>query len=354
MKQEDLNKILEAAAKAPSGDNVQPWRFEIIGDNSDRLKVYNDPAVDNSLYNYRQTASFIAHGALIKNIEIAALHLGYTCNYADVSGQPNLVADITLTAVTPQPQELYESIFLRATNRKPYRTEKILSQITDLANRFGSSNADPQIKIIDDPALVEQVAAIVSLNEKLVLENYYLHKFLFDHVTWNAGQASAHPQGLYLKTLEISKPAEIVFKIASKWSRVTLFNRFGLSKKVAKENFEVYKKSGGFAAVLVNSAEQPDLLGIGKIIQEFWLSLTKRGFYAHPLTGIIFLNHAIELGIQHYLSEKEITEIKKAYVALEDLFGAKGKHILFLMRIGTAAAPSAYSGRISFKSLMKS
>ena len=64
----DIKKILEAAVHAPSGENCQPWRFEIRGD---EIGVFNLPKKDQSLYNEGQMASYVAHGALIENILIA-------------------------------------------------------------------------------------------------------------------------------------------------------------------------------------------------------------------------------------------------------------------------------------------
>lgn len=63
---EDIKKILEAAVQAPSGDNSQPWRFE-IRDRDGEIRIFNIPERDKSLYNYGQMASCVAHGALIEN-----------------------------------------------------------------------------------------------------------------------------------------------------------------------------------------------------------------------------------------------------------------------------------------------
>jgi nitroreductase len=119
---EAISKIIEAGIRAPSGDNCQPWRFEV---KDNRISIYNIPDRDNSLYSWGQRASYIAHGALIENMTIAAAHLGYAAKIKlfPESRDPNLVARLTLEQPAP-PEEgaLYEAIFARATNRKPYRS----------------------------------------------------------------------------------------------------------------------------------------------------------------------------------------------------------------------------------------
>ena len=93
----DFEKIIEAGSRAPSGDNSQPWLFD-IDDNS--IVIYNNVNRDSSLYNYNQTASLIAIGACIENMIIAAGHFGYTADlvlFPDLSVSTK-VAIINLSA----------------------------------------------------------------------------------------------------------------------------------------------------------------------------------------------------------------------------------------------------------------
>ena len=69
-----LRAIIQAAIQAPSGDNLQPWRFEYDGE---KLFLFQDSARDTSLYNVRQLASYIASGASLENIQLAASAHGY-------------------------------------------------------------------------------------------------------------------------------------------------------------------------------------------------------------------------------------------------------------------------------------
>ena len=121
-----VKQILEAAIRAPSGDNVQPWKFQ-VSKNFTRIELYNLPEKDNSYYNFNQMASYIAHGAVIENIVIASGHLG--CN-AEVKLFPdakdkNLVARINLSLAEPQVDTLYPAIFDRYTNRFQYKQYNI-------------------------------------------------------------------------------------------------------------------------------------------------------------------------------------------------------------------------------------
>lgn len=44
---EDIKKILDAAVQAPSGENCQPWRFEI---RDSEIRIFNISERDQSLF----------------------------------------------------------------------------------------------------------------------------------------------------------------------------------------------------------------------------------------------------------------------------------------------------------------
>ena len=65
-----LQRILERARWAPSGDNTQPWRFEILGE--DHVVVHGYDTRDHVVYDLDGHASQLAVGALLETIQIAA------------------------------------------------------------------------------------------------------------------------------------------------------------------------------------------------------------------------------------------------------------------------------------------
>ena len=74
MQHETLQQILELARWAPSGDNAQPWRFEIV--DAQTIRIHGFDTRDHVLYDYDGRPSQIAHGALIETLRIAASGFG--------------------------------------------------------------------------------------------------------------------------------------------------------------------------------------------------------------------------------------------------------------------------------------
>lgn len=64
-----FQRLVRAGSLAPSGDNLQPWSFTT---ENNSLLVGHDPDRDHALFNVRDLASYIALGAVLENIAIAA------------------------------------------------------------------------------------------------------------------------------------------------------------------------------------------------------------------------------------------------------------------------------------------
>ena len=84
MSRDTLSQILDLARWAPSGDNEQPWRFEIVDDNL--IRVHGFDTRDHVLYDYDGHASHIAQGALLETMRIAATGFGLKTSWIALSG----------------------------------------------------------------------------------------------------------------------------------------------------------------------------------------------------------------------------------------------------------------------------
>jgi nitroreductase len=65
-----LEQILELARWAPSGDNTQPWRFEVLDER--RLVVHGHDTRDHCVYDLDGHPSQMSIGALLETMAIAA------------------------------------------------------------------------------------------------------------------------------------------------------------------------------------------------------------------------------------------------------------------------------------------
>lgn len=347
--QEDIKKIIEAGIQAPSGENCQPWRF---GVHNNQLSIFNIPERDQSLYNYQQRGSYIAHGALIENILIASSQLGYSTTltlFPNSIGDKNLIATVILNQSQPREETLFPYIWKRSTNRKPYKTVPLgEEQKIQLINTARDVTSGAEVRFIEDRERIQSLAKALSVNEKLIFENQHLHDFFFSHINWNESEDWAKRIGFYIKTLELPPEAQKVFPIMKHWYLARILNRIaGVSKKAAEGNAMLYTASAAFGAILIPNPTPENFISAGRLMQPLWLQATKMGLSIQPVTGIAFLMPRILAGQTTNFSSEQVNLITRAYNVIKTAFGIKDETIAMLFRIGQGDSPTARSSRLS-------
>ena len=351
-----INKIIESAIIAPSGENCQPWRFEIAGQ---KILLFNCPERDQSAYNWEQRASLVSHGAAIENMAITAHQLGQTLDiklFPD-SNQPNLVAtlEVRLAGDSARSSDsLYPFLEKRCTNRKPYAVSASLPPEEKQDLEAGSSES-VTITILDDKTKIGEIAMAASVGEKVLFENRRLHDFFFGHVSWTKQEDEEKRTGFFIETLELPLPAKVGFKLFKHWSALNIANKIiGASKVVAKENAKNYTASSGFGAVSVNSKRPEDFIAVGRVLERAWLTATKLGLSFQPVTGVIWFQRRLENGEGDWFSENHKNLIGEAYRKIFSAFGLQNSQTLAMMfRVGRSTPPSARSLRFPFDKFVK-
>ncbi len=341
---EIISTLISFGIQAPSGENCQPWGFKI---KENKLEIWNIPESDQSLYNFEQKGSLVAHGALIENIIIAGRSLGQALNYTlfPDTGQPNFVVDFRLTPATPSPEKLFTFIEKRATNRRAYDQAPLLPEECGALEAAGQG----QVVVKTDRASVEKLASVVSLNERLIFENKLLHNFFFSHIRWTAEEEARNSTGFYLKTLELSPQEAKGFNILRHWPVVSVLSKLGLGKKVAAENSKKYLCAGAFAIVTAPTNSARDLVEAGRVAERMWLTATQLGLSVQPMTGLLFLWQKILAGKVAELSPRHQEMIREAVSNIRNQFGLTDSSdtIVMLFRLGHGEPPSARSGRLA-------
>lgn len=345
--QEAIKKILEIAIHAPSGENCQPWRFEVSGD---RVRIFNLPERDNSLYNWGQRASFVAHGALIENITIAAVYFGYRASarlFPDPQDQ-NFIAIVELEKLSsPVVDPLFSFIDKRITNRKPYQDVPISPKEREEILSASAEIKGPELLLVESKEKIKALARAAAANEEVLFGNKLMHHFFFSHINWTEDEEKQKRIGFYTKELELDPKQLGAFKIFRHWPALKIMNIIGVNKSIAKENAKVYEAASAMGAVVTNSDSPRDFITAGRMLERVWLKITGLGLSFQPLTGILFLKLGLKNGGMDALSQKHIQLVENMYQVMQESFGVdQYKTIAMMFRIGKADAPSARSLRL--------
>ena len=342
-----INKILEAGIRAPSGENAQPWRFKLEGET---IWLFNDSESDQSLYNYQQNGSFVAHGAAIENMILAAGLLGCVVDVVLFPRSKNLqcVARMTVRQGATRNDPLAMVISKRTTNRKHYDASPLTPmERSELVGAIGAAGGAVRIKLTEDRQEIGLLAKAASANETMLITNRHIHDFFFSHVRWTERENNLQPNGFYIKTLELKPPQEAGFKLFRYWFAAHFFAAIGAARTIGKENEAIYATASAMIAIVAKGKSPSQLVLCGRALERVWLSATRLGLSVQPATGALFLAESVMGAQRESFSTAQQRELLGARrVIYETLKIQEGEeHIAVLIRIGRGGDPSARAAR---------
>lgn len=349
----EIERILEAGNSAPSGENCQPWHFVVHGSS---IEVHLLPERDQSAYSWGQRASYLANGAAIENMVIAASAEQFRADvkYFPSAHDPHHVATITLVfdrAVNLDSLAPY--IAKRITNRKKYKTTPLTDHERETLRRAATEGGDNHFSLVEGREDIKILARVGSTNEEVMLANKALHQFFFSHVSWTKEEDDKKKVGFYIKTLELPPPAEFMFKRFKNWSTMRLFNVFRFNRVVAVQNGTTNATATAIGAVLCSGCGPSDFVTAGRTVERIWLSATSLGLSMQPLVGTLFFYLRLRFESGNFFSKKERILIENAYTVAEKILRADQKHIAFMFRIGRGDSPSAHAIRFPLKDAVR-
>lgn len=349
-----LADILESARWAPSGDNTQPWRFEVIDDHHLAINAFDTR--DHCVYDLDGHPSQMALGALLETLAIAASAHGMHAEFrrcTELSDtHPRYVA--TLNPQDQPPDPLFPCIRTRSVQRRPMRTTPLTAaQKTALQHAAGNACS---IRWFDTRAQRRQLARLMFDNAKLRLtlpEAYTVHR---DIIQWRSrysdDKVPDQALGLDAMTLRLMR------WVMASWQRVAFFNTYLSGHLVPRIEMDLLPGLFCAAHFAILSARAPqtidDYVAAGRAVQRFWLTATHLGLQLQPeMTPLIFGRYVREQRTFSRLPGMMDTATELS-ARLSRLMGdSPVERVVFLGRIGHGPPAASRSLRLSLERLVE-
>ena len=347
-----IESILERARWAPSGDNSQPWRFEICSEK--HVAVHAFDTRRHCVYDIDGEASQLAVGALLETMRICASAHRLRTRTARRPESPDEfpVIDVWFDddpAIGRDP--LDEVVPVRSVQRKPLRTRPLRAE--EKASLEASVGPDCSVLWFESLSDRRRWAWLAAQNAKIRLttpESYAVHSAIID---WDRQFSESRVPD---QALGASKPTLMLMRWAmAKWSRIAFLNRF-LGGTVAPR-IEMDLLPGLFCAAhfAIVSRSKPagidDRLAAGAAVQRFWLTATQAHLQLQPqYTPLVFAQYA--------RAHRPFTTVAAARSradavaqSLDRLLGAAAERTVFLGRLGAGPPAVSRSTRLPLVSL---
>ncbi len=338
-----LQAIITAATFAPSGENCQPWRFVVEGN---RIEVHMIAERDQSAYSWGQRASYVAIGAAVENMVIAASEKGKKTTVVFGPQGDGPVAIVTVQddgSVMPDP--LVDAVQKRCTNRKPYKKTPLSAEIQS-SLKLVPTVSPAHFHLITDRSAIQRLATGASANERILFENRSLHDFFFGHINWTKEEDDQKSIGFYIKTLELPPPAVIGFELCREWKMQLFMNKLGISKIVSAINKKIYSSAAGIGSISIPDDTPESFFAAGRSLERVWLLATHLGLSVQPLSGLLFLFLQIKSGNTSIFSSHHSALIQQSYQQIQRTFETD-RTIAMMFRLGYSSAPSARASRLA-------
>lgn len=349
-----VETILELARWAPSGDNTQPWRFEIVGDHA--LVVHGFDTRDHCVYDLDGHPSQVSIGALLETISIAASVHGWRAVVVRRADAPetrptfdvSFIADPTL-----RPDPLAQHVRARSVQRRAMSRRPLTA--AEKSHLESAVGPDHRVFWIEGSEARLQTAKLMFANAKLRLtmpEAYRVHR---DIIEWGARFSADRVPDQALGADPLT--TKLMRWIMSSWQRVEFFNRYLAGTLAPRLQMDLLPGIACAAHFVLLAEKAPqsidDYVAAGRAMQRFWLALTGLGLVMQPeLTPLIFGRYVRE---GRSFSETAGLQEQAADLAarLGAMIGAdRSERAVFMGRLGAGSAAVARSTRLSLEQLL--
>ena len=349
-----LVRILELGRWAPSGDNTQPWRFEIAEDGL--IRIHGFDTRDEVVYDFAGHASHIAHGALLETLRIAASAHGCAASWVlrpDGDDRQPVYELHVRRAEGLVVDPLFPFIEQRVVQRRPMRTTPLTAeQRRALAASVGDGY---ELRLFETFSARAAVARLLWDNALIRLtcpEAFEVHRQVIE---WGArfSEDRIPEQAVGVDPLT----ARLMRWVMKSWARVDFFNKYLMGTVAPRIQLDLLPALGCAAHLCLIARQRPatmvDYVGAGVAMQRLWLTAHAVGLHLQPeMTPVIFNWYA---SAGRSLSRKAGIDDRVRLLAgrLGSLLGADAAGGLVVMcRVGVSSPPASRSTRKALAGLM--
>jgi molybdopterin/thiamine biosynthesis adenylyltransferase/nitroreductase len=328
---ETRDYLLQAALRAPSGDNCQPWRFAVRGNTIGLLLA---PAADTSFFNVAQSASWISCGAAAENLTLAAGRCGLAAR-VEMRTAARAGLDIALTPTGIAEDPLQRFVWERHTNRTLYDGRPLESGAQGSLEAAAALHG-ARLLLLTERKQIRAAARLVSAADTIRSSHRELHEHLMAMIRFTSQEALARRDGFPLKNLEAGPAGEWLLRHTRPWPVMALLNRLGLGKMIALISYQGMCSASAIGLLKVSGCAPSELIQGGRALERVWLTAASLGLDFQPMTAITLFRLRWLLDGKHAFRPAHQRLLKTLWPGYERLFQVadnRESHVM-LFRIG--------------------
>ena len=339
-----LQEIIDSALKAPSAENIQPWKW-IYSDKS--LFLFADKSRPCSVLDKQMTSFEIALGAATENCILAAHAKGLEVKASKAPGNGgSCVAYFRFyknNSATPiagtEPHtydKLHEQIHHRFTSRKVSKSDCIPEEAFALLQAAGESISGAKVSFLKTASELQEAKEILSAFERIRFMHLEENKYLMSTLRWSEHEALKFKNGIDFQSLALSPSEEAELKMSRAPGVLQLLKDWQGGRAFEKPVRRGIENAAAIGLISLPGDGTVSAFEGGRLTQRLWLTATENKIQLQPLQAAPLLLGALKeknlLGFSES-SLKELNLLREAFVKLFILKSNANAFILFRLSL---------------------
>src|SRR3954452_2430110 len=321
-----LRFVVALATSAPSGGNMQPWRFQAEGD---VIRASIDPA-RSSLLDFRGRAALLALGAALEAAGVGARARGREPVARTLPGDgPVWELALERSGREPDPRAV-EVLWQRCCNRRTGASPAIPEPELSAVARFGA----PLItEVLALDALPELGTALGALDRVRFL-SAPLRRDLMGELRYAADARD----GIEITTLELDGADRAAMDVLRTGAGMELLAKLDRGWGLGNASRDAFAGSGGAVVLRAPGVDRGALVDAGRGLMRLWLEATRRGLAVHPWGSPFLFQRLLEAPAS--LDEFERTALTRAAGAFRRVVAVERERpVVLILRLSRSAGP---------------
>ncbi len=293
-----LDTLIEAAGKAPSGGNNQPWRWHY---QNGLLHLFLEEGIAQAYLDPQFISSYISLGSAIENLLLAAADQNLTVEYhLTPQFAPKHIAWFNFSEhyqPTEQEKQLASQIDLRHTNRKITPKTNIKDSDLQYLNDLVSQTKDAKLSWITDPEQLKELGMIATHTDLLRMFIPTAHEdFITREMRWNLDEVNETEDGIGIHTLDLSNNDQIGIRLLKDKRMINFLQQINGGSGFKRLTMTQFMASSAVGLISMPKGEINSFIAGGMAAEKLWLGATALNLQLHPVNVplIFFYKNSVE------------------------------------------------------------
>jgi molybdopterin/thiamine biosynthesis adenylyltransferase len=279
--------VAEAAMRAPSGGNSQPWHIE-VGDSAVTLRLA--PELTSTM-DVEFRASAVALGAAVFNARVAAAARGRRTEvtFAQDDERTPLLANVRWTVgEEPELAQLHRAMLLRETNRHHGTAVAIDADVTS-AMVSAAEREGARLRLLTSRNAIASCAELLAAADRIRYLTPHLHAEMFAELRWPLDPSQE--SGIDIRSLELPPADLAVLDVLRRPEVVAQLAAWDAGEVLGEDTRDRVNAGAAVGVISMRGNTLPDYARAGSAVEAVWITAQRLGLAVQPVSPVFLYAH---------------------------------------------------------------